>query len=179
RYRAVTPASVRSFVTAYLARHARVVVHVVPGRPDLGPDVPTPPAPSGSEGDAESVNTDEAWRSTPPTAGPERPLRLDKAQTSELSNGLTLVLSQRSGLPLVAANLVVRTGSDASPIDKPGLASFTAAMLDQGTATKNALQIADGVAEFGGRVTTATTMDASFIRGQALKKHFGRMLDLM
>ena len=43
---------------------------------------------------------------------------------------------------VVAANLVVRTGSDANPTTLPGLASFTVAMLDQGTATRSATQIA-------------------------------------
>ena len=43
----------------------------------------------------------------------------------------------------MAAAVVLRTGSDTNPLDKPGLANFTAAMLDEGTATRNALQIAD------------------------------------
>ena len=43
------------------------------------------------------------------------------------------MLNERTGLPVVAANLVVKTGSGANPLDKPGLANFTAAMLDEGT----------------------------------------------
>ena len=43
RYRAVTPASVRAFANDQLTRHARVVVHAVPGEQVLGPQVPTPP----------------------------------------------------------------------------------------------------------------------------------------
>jgi zinc protease len=79
----------------------------------------------------------------------------------------------------VAANLVVRTGSDANPADRPGLAAFASSLLDQGTSTKSALQIADSVAQLGARLAASTTMDASFLRGQSLKKNFTAMLDLM
>ena len=55
---------------------------------------------------------------------------------------------------MVAANLVIRTGSDANPLDKPGLANFTAAMLDEGTATRSAPQIADQLAQIGASLGT-------------------------
>ena len=70
--------------------------------------------------------------------------------------GSTLILDERHELPIVAANLVLKTGSDANPLDKPGLASFTAAMLDEGTATRNALQIADDVAQLGASLGTGS-----------------------
>ena len=44
-------------------------------------------------------------------------------------------------MPVVAAQLVVKTGGDANPIDKPGLANFSSAMLDRGTATRSASQM--------------------------------------
>ena len=41
----------------------------------------------------------------------------------------------------------------------PGLANFTAAMLDEGTTTRNALAIADEAARLGATLITASTMD--------------------
>ncbi len=72
-----------------------------------------------------------------------------RRQSAHAANGLTLILNERAELPVVAASLVFKTGSDANPLDKPGLANFVAAMLDEGTPTRNALQIADEVAQLG------------------------------
>ena len=181
RYRAVTPASMLAFARDQLPPSARVVVQAVRGTPDLGRVVPTPAAASPAPGQgAESVNVDEPWRKDPPRAGVERTyLRLPVPESVKLSNGLTLILSQRKGLPLVAANLVVRTGSDSNPPDAPGLASFTAAMLDEGTATRSAPQIADQVAQLGASLTTSSSMDASIVATMALKPHFAAALDLL
>jgi zinc protease len=180
RYRAVSPASVRTFASDQLKSSARVIVQAVPGEKLLGPQVPTPPAAQAKAGEgAESVNVDEPWRNDPPRAGPARPLQLGTPDSTQLANGLTVILSPRRGLPVVAANLVVRTGSDANPLDKPGLASFTAAMLNEGTASRNALQIADQLAQLGATLGTRSTMDATFVQGESLKKNFGQTLELM
>jgi zinc protease len=82
-------------------------------------------------------------------------------------------------MPVVAANLVFRTGSDANPADKPGLANFVAAMLDEGTSTRSALQIADQVAQLGASLNTGSTMDSSTVSGRSLSKNFPALLDLM
>ena len=71
-----------------------------------------------------------------------------------------MLLNERPGLPIVSASLVIKTGSDANPADKPGLANFTAAMLDEGTQSRSALQIADQVAYLGGSLATGSTMRA-------------------
>ena len=96
-----------------------------------------------------------------------------------LPNGLTLILNERRGLPIVAANLVLRTGSDANPLDKPGLANFAAAMLDEGTSTRNALQIADEVAQLGASLGISSSMDATTLSARSLSKNFAATVDLL
>ena len=180
RYRAVTPATVQAFARDQLQPNARVVVYAVKGQPDFGAPVSTPTAEQTKAGEgAESINVDEPWRKETPRAGALRALQVPTPESVQLPNGLTLILSTRKGLPVVAANLVVRTGSDANPANAPGLASFTAAMLDEGTATRNALQIADQVAQIGATLTTSSTMDASTVSTRALAKNFGAALDLV
>ncbi len=95
------------------------------------------------------------------------------------ANGLTLILSERRGLPIVAANLVIKTGSDANPIERPGLANFVAAMLDEGTASRNALQIADEVSQLGATLTANSSMDATTISARSLSKNFAATLGLV
>jgi zinc protease len=180
RFRAVMPASVHALAREQLRRDARVVVHAVPGEKQLGPEVSTPPAPAAKPGEgAESINADEPWRNEPPKPGPVRTLAIPQPEAVKLANGLTIILSRRPGLPVVAANLVVKAGSDANPIGKPGLASFTAAMLDEGTATRSALQIADEVAQYGAQLTIGSTMDATQVQARSLARTFPKVLDIV
>ena len=51
-------------------------------------------------------------------------------------------------------------------------------MLDQGTATRNAVQIANESAQLGATVNTNSSMDASTIAARSLKKNFAATLDL-
>jgi zinc protease len=180
RYRDATPASVKAFAAQQLQPSARVVVHGVPGTPEFGPAVPTPaPVKVAAGTGAESVNPEEAWRNEPPKPGTLRSVELSRPSTFQLDNGLTVLLNERPGLPVVSANLVVKTGSGANPSDKPGLANFTAAMLDEGTATRSALEIADQVAQIGATMSTASTMDSTQIDTSALRRHFPAVLDLV
>jgi zinc protease len=180
RYRAVTPASVLAFAKAQLTPTSRVVVQVQKGTPNLT-SPPTPPAVQSAPGQgAESVNADEPWRKNQPAPPASRTyMQVPSPQSITLPNGLTVMLAPRHGLPVVAANLVLKTGSDSNPTDAPGLANFTAAMLTQGTATRSALQIADDVAQLGATLTATSTMDASTISTRSLKKTFPAALDLL
>jgi zinc protease len=180
RYRAVTPESVHAFVKTYLAPNARAVLHAVPGQPQAPASVPTPPKPAtGAAEGARSINAEEPWRSTIPPAAPAKPLQIAAPATAMLPNGLTLILSERRGLPLASASIVFRSGSDSNPLDRPGLASFVTAMLDQGTATRGALQIADEVAHLGADLSASSSMDAITISASSLSKNFPALFDLM
>src|SRR5688572_1316706 len=180
RYSNITPANVQAFVRDQLKPSSRVVVQAVAGTPDFGPQVATPPPPKSAAGTgAESLNADEAWRAKPPAAGAARTATLPTPTMATLPNGLTLLLNERKGLPVVSASLVLKTGSDANPLDKPGLASFVAAMLDEGTTTRTALQIADEAAQLGASLSTSSSMDSTTISGRSLAKNFAATLNLM
>jgi zinc protease len=180
RYRRVTPESVRRFAQQWLKDNARVVVHGVPGTQTLAPEVPTGTAQTAAPGTgAESVNADEPWRATQPKSGPEPAARFPVPQTFQLANGLTVMLAEQPGLPFVSASLVVGTGSDASPLDRPGLANFAVAMLDQGTATRSALQLADDAAELGATLVVSSSMDASSVSTAMLSRNFPAALNLI
>ena len=180
RYQAATTDSIRAFAEAQLKPTARVVVYGIPGKPDLGPDVPTPQnQQKGQSTGGESVNADAAWRENPPKPGPERELNLPAPDVFKLSNGLTVFYHYRPGLPVVAAHLVFNSGSAANPVDKPGLASFTANMLQQGTATRNAIQIADEAALLGTELSSSASMDSSGVGAGSLTNNFPGVLDLI
>jgi len=179
RYRDVTSASVKTFTQQQLPQNGRVVVYGVPGKQDLGPEVPTPNVAGIPAGTGESVNTDEAWRNMPPKAAEMRAAQLPVPKSFQLPNGLTVLVNERPGLPIVSAYLLVKTGSGANPIDKPGLANFTAGMLDEGTTSRSSPQIADEVAQLGGSLSTGSTMDSMYVTGASLVRTFQPMLDLV
>jgi zinc protease len=179
RYRAVSGGSVLAFAKSQLVPTARGVVYAVPGTPPPLSQLPPSAAATTKEAEGQGINTDEPWRNTQPKAGPSKPLQLATPTTATLPNGLTLILSEKHDVPIVAANLVFRGGSDSNPADKPGLANFAAAMLDEGTATRNALAIADQLARLGASLGTGSSMDAMNVSARSLAKNFAATLDLV
>ncbi|HZX26172.1 MAG TPA: pitrilysin family protein [Telluria sp.] len=177
RYRQVTAADVQHAVARYLRRDARAVVHAVPGAPDFGPPVPTPPATRRKSAPGQPVNPDQAWRYRVPRPGPAPQLAPPASASFKLPNGLTVIHHHNPALPLVAADLVVRAGSEADPAERPGLAGFTAHMLQEGTATRSAPQIAADIAQLGTTLDADSTPDAAHLGVTALKANFARALD--
>src|SRR5437867_3712880 len=181
RYESASVESLKAFAQNQLANNQRVVVYGVPGKQDLAAEVPTPKAETKDTAKlgGEPVNPDAEWRKDPPKPGPSTPLHLPAPQEFKLSNGLTVLYSERPGLPVVAASLVLRSGSGANPPDKPGLASFTARMLQQGTSSRNALQIADGAADLGASLGSRASMDSSSVGTHVLTRNFPEALELL
>ncbi|HLQ66480.1 MAG TPA: pitrilysin family protein [Candidatus Limnocylindrales bacterium] len=168
RFASVTPATVKKFAQGQLRNDARVVVYAVPGEKKLPPNPPAPPKPEGTETKAESA---EPWRNTVPTAGPVSRAALPTPKRFTLPNGLQVYLVEAHNLPVVATNLVFRSGSAADPKTSPGLAGFTASMLDEGTDKMDALTIANKVQALGATLNTGTTADGSNANVRALKQN--------
>jgi zinc protease len=181
RYENATSASIQAFAQGQLIGNQRAVVYGLPGKQDLGPEVTTPKAPEKdpSKNNGEPVNLDAEWRKDAPKPGPASALHLPVPEKFSLSNGLTVLYSERPGLPLVAANLVLHAGSGVNPVDRPGLASMTARMLQQGTATRSALQIADRAADLGATLNSGAGSDTTGISTRSLSRNFPDALELL
>jgi predicted Zn-dependent peptidase len=103
-------------------------------------------------------------RSKPPALGPPPPLNLPEIQRRSLSNGLAVWLVESHEVPLVQINLLVKAGAGDDPSGKFGLASLTAAMLDEGAGSRSALELADAVDYLGASLATTASFDASAVR---------------
>jgi predicted Zn-dependent peptidase len=99
----------------------------------------------------------------PPALPPPPRLALPPITETDLPNGLRLLVVEHHELPVADLTLVVRTGYEADPRQHEGLASLTAALLDEGTGTRNALQIADQQAFLGVRLNTSAAWDMSTV----------------
>jgi zinc protease len=172
RYRKSTAASLQAIARERLARNARVVVYGVPGS-KVVEDVPRTADRAEGTPALETAIADQDWRGNVPPPGPPSPLRLPVPTRFQLANGLTVYHLEQHSLPVVSANLVVLCGSDRNPPALPGLASFTAEMLDEGTQSRSALQIAGDADRLGASLATGSTMDMSVMAFRSLKKNFG------
>ena len=179
RYRRVTAADIQQVLKAQLNKQARAVVTGVPGTPDLGPAVATPPTTKEKPGRAAGINSDQAWRRHTPKAGPAPTIKLPQGESFTLPNGLVVIHYDEPALPLVAAELVVRAGSEANPAARSGLAGFTAQMLEEGTSTRSATQIADDVAQLGAFLSTTSSADAARLSLQSLRANFPKALEVL
>jgi zinc protease len=108
-------------------------------------------------------------RSRVPEVGAPPPMVFPEVRDYRLDNGVRVILWQRSALPLVSLELQLRGGASAHPAAQAGLAAFTADMIDEGTATGTALEIADAVDVLGATLTSSAGYDASQVRLSILR----------
>lgn len=98
---------------------------------------------------------------TPPAPGPAPTLSVPTPSMQVLPNGLQVVTARRAGLPLVTAQLLVRSGGELDPAGKAGLADLTAALLTKGAAGRPAPQIAAAAEALGGSLDASSGWDGS------------------
>lgn len=102
-------------------------------------------------------------RTKPPPLGSLSQLTLPPVVRRQLENGLEILVVEHHELPLVDMILVVKTGGEGDPPSKPGVATLTAAMLDEGAGRRTALDIADQEAFLGVEVGTGSGWDQSTV----------------
>jgi zinc protease len=168
RYEKVTPASLRDFARQWLQANRRVVVHAVPGEKVLPPDPTAPPMPEPEMGSGPPASA-ESWRDRPPSAALATRTTLPRPRRFQLDNGLTVYLAETHALPVIAADLVVRSGSAVDPKNLHGLAGFTFAMLDEGTAKRDALGLAHELESLGAFMSSSAGTDGSYVWIRCLK----------
>jgi len=105
----------------------------------------------------------------PETAAPPKP-SFPAYERARLANGLELLVAKRSGVPTVEMNLIVDAGYSADQPAKLGLASLAIAMLDEGTATRSALELSDELDRLGATLTTEATLDSAVVGMSSLKE---------
>jgi zinc protease len=90
-------------------------------------------------------------RSVRPAVGEAPDVTLPQPREFTLANGLRVVLMEKRDLPLVQVNLILDAGTVRDPAHRDGLASLTAAMLDEGAGGRSSLEIADAFEFMGAR----------------------------
>ncbi len=105
-------------------------------------------------------------------------LMIPAVQRRKLSNGLDVLVVEHHELPVVSMNLVMKMGAAGDPSGKGGLASLTADMLDEGTATRDALEISDQLARIGSGIQVSAGWDSTTAGLRTLTRHLDSALDI-
>src|SRR5437867_4929355 len=103
-------------------------------------------------------------RSHPPQTGPAPALRLPAIQKRQLSNALPVWMVELHEVPVAQVNLLVFSGTGDDPTGKFGVASLTAAMLEEGAGSRSSLEIADAVDFLGADLNVTSNSDSSAVR---------------
>jgi zinc protease len=83
---------------------------------------------------------------------------LPRPVEAKLENGLTIMILENHKLPYVSMQLVINgAGPISEPANQAGLASATASLLTQGTATRSSLQIAEQTDRFGAGLNASSS----------------------
>jgi len=105
-------------------------------------------------------------------------LRLPPHEKVVLKNGLTILLMEKRGVPLVSLSAIVKSGSVADPAGQEGLASITAGLLRKGTKKRTAQKFADDLDFIGATFGAGAESDYTGISAEFLTKDLDRGLDL-
>ena len=108
-------------------------------------------------------------RSTPPALGHAEKLTLPPMQRATLSNGLKLVVAERHDAPLVNFTLMVDSGYAADSAERPGVASLSLRMLEEGDKSHNALQVARELESLGATFSANANLDWALVNFNVLK----------
>jgi zinc protease len=108
-------------------------------------------------------------------------VQLPRPLVVKLKNGLTIVLEEDHKLPTVAFTMWIRPGQLADPSDLPGLASFTAGMLREGTEKRSSEQIASEVDSLGASLEASSRFGVSYtsVNASGLITDTAKILDLL
>ena len=123
------------------------------------------------------------WRdwpsSRPPRPGQASRVTFPPYEMRTLANGLRVVAVSHHEQPAVTLRLLIRAGAAQDPQVLPGVANLTAALLDQGTTSRSAQQVADTIDFIGGGLGTGAGSDLSFANVVVMKDSFALGLDLL
>jgi zinc protease len=180
---AVTAADVQRVAKAYLDPNLRMTIHYRPesARPK-GETPPAPPAPPKTvatyAGPVYTLAPEGQRQKPPPVGAPIAPV-LPKPAERTLANGLRVVVAHSSDLPLVTADLTIKTGGWADPPGLSGVAGMTADMLTEGTKTRSARAIASQTEALGATLESGASLEASSVTLNMMPDKLGAGMAIM
>ena len=160
RYSTASPESVKFYASQYINLNGRAILNINPKR-------------------IFTAGENTADMSAEPPAASEPGFKPPTIQKATFANGMTLMLVEKHDLPLVQFNLLFKSGWAADSANRAGVAALTAELLNEGTKSKNALQISDEAQRLGANLDAVSSWDNSTVVLNVLRKNFDSALKLM
>jgi zinc protease len=117
-------------------------------------------------------------RTTAPEPGKAPKAAFPAFQRKTLTNGMTLLFAERHSAPMVQCALIVDAGYAADSYAQPGTASLAMNMLDEGTTSRDALQISEELDLLGASIGSGSSVDVSTVTLNTLKTTLAEALTI-
>jgi predicted Zn-dependent peptidase len=160
---AQTPASVKAAAQQWLTLPAYALT-VMPGERDKYDEAQVPPA--VAETKAPEV-APKGTREPMPKVGEVGALAFPKVERTRLANGIELAYANRATVPITQIVASFDAGIAADVDDKLGTQAMTLAMIDEGTATLNSIQLAEAKERLGLDIYTGSSPDRTTVSFRA------------
>lgn len=167
RIAAVTAADVQRVAQAWLNPQGKVALTYAAGEDK--PASYANPAPMPRFGAVPSATgaplavRPESERMTPPPPGAAPAVVRAPFVEARLANGIPLVSTQTTDVPIATITLVFPGGSATDPAGKAGVAELAATVADKGTAARSATEIAAKLESLGASLGFNAGSDGSFV----------------
>lgn len=107
------------------------------------------------------------------------PLRLPAIERSTLPNGIRVWTLAHRALPVVSLSVLVDAGTSDDPADLPGLTAITADMLDEGAGGRDAIHLAEAIADLGASIDAHAGPDATSVQLWTVGRHLDPALRVL
>jgi zinc protease len=188
RYNAVTKADVLRVYEQYVKQQPAVILSVVPeGAIELAvapQDFDLPERVINDEGELSAAVTiteikDDFDRSKQPLAGVNRAVLAPEFWQTELKNGIEVVGIDTKETPTVSFTISMEGGVLLDSVEKPGVASFTAQLMNESTENFSAEAFANELELLGSSIGIDTSGRYTNIYVSSLTKHAAATMALL
>ena len=134
---------------------------------------------TGSEEEAVIKTPTRLDRSVQPPVGPDPEVTLPAVWTGSLSNGIKIYGISHNELPLIQYSLVISGGHLLDPLDKAGVASLTASLMNEGTRNKTPEELEDAIKLLGASINFYGGTENITVRVSTLARNFEKTISLV
>ncbi len=174
-YAAVTPAQVQAAMQKWLTRPAYTLTTLVGDR-EAYQEAATNPAGANH---TPAPPIERVARMAKPEIGQVANVDFPAVERARLSNGMEVVYAQRDAVPVTKIAVDFDAGLAADDVAKLGLQTLMLDLMDEGTRTRNATQLAEAQEALGATISTGATMDRSVISLNAVTPNLAPSVALL
>ena len=118
-------------------------------------------------------------RSVPPVPGPDPSVTPPEVWQADAANGMKIFGIEQHELPLVTYSIVIKGGHMLDDISKPGVARFTAQMLNEGTKNRTPEELEEEIQLLGANITYQGRKESITVYVSSLARNFEKTLALV